>query len=271
MKFSKKILEAVKHGVKLAIDDYEFPEEPNQQDTRDIVNAEDVIADHLYGGFVDLGLPSGTKWCKYNLGGKGEDYYGALYSWGEVETKDSYYDVSYKHYEAYTDWSKYKEGEDRFRYSVEHVKCELTKYCPDPKYGYQGYSDNYTQLLPEDDVATYTKDYRYKIPSEEDFKELMKYTDVVWDGEKRGYRFTSKLDPSKYIFLPLAGYKMDDVGRWFDNGKRHSADYEGIYWTSTLNKYNPHEAMALDFITTSYPSIKSAKRFFGCSIRPVVK
>ena len=42
---------------------------------------------------VDLGLPSGTLWCKYNLGVNPnqllipKDWYGNYYGWGEIEDK----------------------------------------------------------------------------------------------------------------------------------------------------------------------------------------
>lgn len=275
--FNKRILEAVQKGVRLALDDYE-PDDTitsdNYKDVQsDVIDSFGNISDILmFGGFVDLGLKSGTKWCKCNIGAKDENYYGQLFSWGEIEQKEHYYDCSYKHYESFTDWSNYKEGEDRFKYSCYNVVCKLKKYCTNPSEGFEGFTDNITQLLPEDDVATHNANCsRYKIPTEEDFRELLNETDVEWDGEKRGYKFMCKSDHDKYIFMPLAGFKMDDVGRWFDNGKKHALDYEGIYWSSTLNEYNPHEAMTLDFVTTSGPSIKSSKRFFGFSVRPVVK
>ena len=40
--------------------------------------------------WVDLGLPSGLKWAKYNIGATAPEQYGDYYSWGEIETKDSY-------------------------------------------------------------------------------------------------------------------------------------------------------------------------------------
>jgi len=73
---------------------------------------------NLYNGFVNLGLPSGTMWCKYNLGcdwdklntdpqhTKPEDWYGNYYAWGEIEPKDNY------------DWETYKFGK----------RANLTKY-----------------------------------------------------------------------------------------------------------------------------------------------
>jgi len=62
----------------------------------------------LYNNFVDLGLPSGTMWCKYNLGcdwdklnmdpehTKSKDWYGNYYAWGEIKSKDNYVWETYK-------------------------------------------------------------------------------------------------------------------------------------------------------------------------------
>lgn len=41
-------------------------------------------------GYVDLGLPSGTKWATCNVGANEPWNYGNYYSWGEVSTKDKY-------------------------------------------------------------------------------------------------------------------------------------------------------------------------------------
>lgn len=47
---------------------------------------------------VDMGLPSGTLWCKYNLDAFPEednhpyafDFYGNYYAWGETKVKNNY-------------------------------------------------------------------------------------------------------------------------------------------------------------------------------------
>lgn len=44
---------------------------------------------------VDLGLPSGTKWCNMNLGAKSETDPGFYYAWGDVNMRDSYTQESY--------------------------------------------------------------------------------------------------------------------------------------------------------------------------------
>ena len=42
--------------------------------------------------WVDLGLPSGTKWATCNVGATTPEGYGNFYAWGETTTKTSYYD-----------------------------------------------------------------------------------------------------------------------------------------------------------------------------------
>lgn len=51
--------------------------------------------------FVDLGLPSGTLWCKYNLGADNEMDYGQYYAWGNPNPLS---------YQIKQDSSKLKEG-----------------------------------------------------------------------------------------------------------------------------------------------------------------
>ena len=46
--------------------------------------------------WVDLGLPSGTKWATCNVGASKPEEYGDYFAWGEVEPKEVY------------DWSTYK-------------------------------------------------------------------------------------------------------------------------------------------------------------------
>lgn len=45
--------------------------------------------------WVDLGLPSGTKWATCNIGATNPEDYGNYYSWGETTIKDGYSGDSY--------------------------------------------------------------------------------------------------------------------------------------------------------------------------------
>lgn len=51
------------------------------------VTVSDTIAGHDY---VDLGLPSGTKWATCNVGASTPEEYGNYYAWGETSTKTEY-------------------------------------------------------------------------------------------------------------------------------------------------------------------------------------
>ena len=48
--------------------------------------------------YVDLGLPSGTKWATCNIGADSPEEYGDYYSWGETRTKKFFYVDTYKLY-----------------------------------------------------------------------------------------------------------------------------------------------------------------------------
>ena len=89
MKNYNKILEAVNRGIQLALDDFDDDEVQNVKSKQ--VNHRDYTKEYLdlMEEVVDLGLPSGTLWCKYNLGvdqnqlSKPEDWYGDYYAWGD--------------------------------------------------------------------------------------------------------------------------------------------------------------------------------------------
>lgn len=86
--------------------------------------------------WVDLGLPSGTKWATRNIGANSPEEYGNYYAWGETAEKKRYY------------WSTYKflisdkSGPDSF--------LQFSKYNTRRKHGA---IDNLVILEQVDDVA----------------------------------------------------------------------------------------------------------------------
>ena len=105
MKNYNKILEAINRGIKFALDDYEDHEDIQGQvnskvkykgGTKEWIN--------LMENVVDLGLPSGNLWCKYNIGVNTNqlssltNWVGTYFSWGEITGKDEY---SWKEYNFY--------------------------------------------------------------------------------------------------------------------------------------------------------------------------
>ena len=52
----------------------------------------------------------------------------------------------------------------------------LTKYCTRSDYGYNGFTDSLTILLPEDDAATVNWESGWRIPTKDECEELLKHT-----------------------------------------------------------------------------------------------
>ena len=104
MKNYNKILEAVNRGIQLALDDFDDEEQVQNIKSKQVQNRDYTkeYLDLLKYEVVDLGLPSRTLWCKYNLGcdydllneypekTKAEDWYGDYYAWGETRLKHKY-------------------------------------------------------------------------------------------------------------------------------------------------------------------------------------
>ncbi len=51
--------------------------------------------------YVDLELPSGTKWATVNLGGEDDELATDYYAWGELSTKDTYSKANYQWISGY--------------------------------------------------------------------------------------------------------------------------------------------------------------------------
>ena len=172
---------------------------------------------------VDLGLPSGTLWADRNVGADKPEAYGDYFAWGEVAPKSEY------------EWSTYKYGEEWNK---------LTKYCTESEWGKDGFTDDLTELEPQDDAAQVNWGGNWRMPSLEQIEELYNNTDNTWVSNFEGTgvsgrKFTNKKDSSKFIFLPAAGYCRD---AW-----PGSAGSGGLYWSRTLYAGYPHLAYNLSF------------------------
>ena len=192
--------------------------------------------DHEY---VDLGLSSGTLWATCNVGADNPEEYGDYFAWGEIQPKDTY------------DWSTYQHcmgGYDM-----------LTKYCTDPNYGYEGFSDNLTTLLPEDDAATANWGSDWRMPTQAEWQELLNNTTVTWAQQNgvNGRLFTAANGNS--LFLPAAGYRLED--------ELNSVGDFGYYWSSSLYTNCPYGAWL--FFGSSDDEIFFYYRTYGKSVRAV--
>lgn len=164
---------------------------------------------------VDLGLPSGILWRKYNLGTTDPTKAGNYYSWGETSTKAKY-DDNYKFY------------------GKSSIKDGVIKY---------NRRDGNWELEPEDDAATVKLGIGYRIPTKEDWKELL--DECKWEAET----FTAPeiLDPSQTKFIKLwkvTGPNGNSIILPNSNGVKFKKGYDHedytFYTTSTLRPLNKY-------------------------------
>ncbi len=194
---------------------------------------------------VDLGLPSGTLWADRNVGADKPEAYGDYFAWGEVAPKSEY------------EWSTYKYGEEWNK---------LTKYCTESEWGKDGFTDDLTELEPQDDAAQVNWGGNWRMPSLEQIEELYNNTDNTWVSNFEGTgvsgrKFTNKKDSSKFIFLPATGYR-------YGTSLIYAGSY-GYYWSRTLGTDYPSNAYNLGFSSGSV-SWGSSSRSNGRTVRPVV-
>ena len=193
--------------------------------------------------YVDLGLPSGLKWAKCNVGAEKETDYGFYFQWGDVKNKSN----------ADCTWENYKYYDDSHN--------TLTKYCNISDYGTV---DNITTLDLEDDTATQIMGSEWRMPTKDDFQELLDNTDSEWTQVNgvNGRKFTSRTDTSKYIFIPAAGY--------CGYGSVHYVGNYGGVWSSLLHTIYPYSACGLGFnLYNCY--MGNNYRYGGRSVRGVRK
>lgn len=194
---------------------------------------------------VDLGLS--VKWATCNVGATRPSEYGDHYAWGEIETKNKYSDTNYKY----------------FKDDVGGFFNKVLKYCDNEEYGYNGFKDNKTTLDPEDDVAYMLWGEDWRMPTNEEFIELIDNCSWVWTNVNGvyGILLTSKIKgyTDKSIFLPASGR--------FRGGLSYCGEM-GDYWTSTL--YINLSAYYI-CIKSEGPNPSYHSRYVGKSVRPVCR
>lgn len=122
---------------------------------------------------VDLGLPSGTLWARYNIGATSETDYGDLFAWGATEP----YRLNGTTPIDNTD--NYRKS---FANTIQH------------------------DLYPNEDAATVHWGKGWKMPTKAQLDELLANTTDEWTAISgiNGRKFTAS--NGKYIFFPAAGY-----------------------------------------------------------------
>ena len=202
--------------------------------------------------YVDLGLPSGTKWATCNLGASKPSDYGDYYAWGETEPKAEYTEATYKWMQTgQSDWKHIT------KYTFADGKTEGIWY--DASGNFIG--DGKTTLEAADDAATQKLGSPWRMPTLDEINELLDNCTWTWttqDG-KNGYEVKSKKNGNT-IFLPAAGCRhsseLYDAGRW------------GEYWSSSLDAARSDCARYLSFDSRGRDWYNHV-RYYGFPVRPV--
>ena len=203
-------------------------------------------------GYVDLGLPSGTKWATYNVGAGSPEEYGDYFAWGEIEPKDYYYWDSYKWMtEGMSSWTGVN------KYTIEDWQTDAVWYN---EYG-EFVGDGKTTLDLEDDAANANWGGDWRMPTKEEQDELHNNCTWTWSVKNgiKGYTVTGPNGNS--IFLPAAGYRYDS--------DLSGAGCYGHYWSSSLSTY--YSGLAYDvYFGSDIVDWGSYGRYDGQSVRAVL-
>ena len=202
--------------------------------------------------YVDLGLPSGTKWSTMNIGASAPEDYGNYYAWGETETKEDYSWNTYKYF--FDNNGNYVPYDDKWRVESGELK-DIGSNIAGTQY----------------DVAHMKWGDSWKIPTSAQMDELQnkEYCEWIWTflNGVEGYIITSKLN-GKSMFLPACGV--------FYKTKQQHMNTDGYYWLSTSESSNTFYADNLVFSSNSYEICHKSELFqdyngrdHGRAIRPV--
>ena len=193
--------------------------------------------------YVDLGLPSGKKWAKCNLGATSEEQAGLYYQWGDT--------VGYSKDQIGTDkvfyWSNYK-------FAVDGTSNKFSKYNE---------TDGKTLLDLEDDPVYAALGENWRTPTKQDYLELGENCYMSYETVNGidGCLVTGKNENS--IFFPFVGFaNVDEI---------KSFGIASIYLTSSLcNKSNMYQAYACSTMGGSFSSgCSTYSRYIGFQVRGI--
>ncbi len=185
--------------------------------------------------YVDLGLS--VKWATCNIGGNSPEEAGMYFAWGGTSGYTAEQIGNGEGKRAFS-WDDYEFG----------PKSALTKYV----------TDGPTVLEPEDDAATQLWGSDWRMPTKEEFEELMTLPHT-WDSSRSGYSFTDA-NENELLFVFAGGNA--------NGGDVSGFGKEGNYWSSSLNNDNVRNAWELHFDSEDY-KIGNNNRSHGRTVRPV--
>lgn len=201
---------------------------------------------------ADLGLPSGLKWATCNVGAARPDDCGDYFAWGETETYySSLNPLTWKDGKgAGYDWSSYQFGHsDEGPFSKYNATDKLTALETGPN---------------GDDVASKVLGGSWRMPTHDEWGELMYYCTWEWKTTADGYYCNGYLvsGNGNSIFLPAAGV--------FGGTNFNNLGDKGGYWSSTFDPSNERNSYIMKIRIDSFELI-DVLRCYGYSIRAVTE
>lgn len=194
---------------------------------------------------VDLGLPSGLKWAKCNIGADTETDYGLFFSWGGTT---GYADASSG--KSFS-WADYELGDGGNKAS------NMTKYNS---------TDGKTILEPEDDAAYQATNGALRMPTETECQELLNTTYVTnawvtdYNGSGVNGRLFTSVSNGNTLFIPASGSCLG--GSVLDRGS------SGFVWSSSVSSSQLKFGRYLN-IYSSNVLMGDCNRYCGQSVRGV--
>ena len=182
--------------------------------------------------YVDLGLPSGTLWATTNIqDADGNELY---FAWGETQG----YTLGQVGTDKNFTWEDYEFGDN------------LSKYNE---------SDGKTELEAIDDAATANWGSDWRMPTNEQFEELIENTTTAWtqvDGVN-GLLCTSTANINTLFFPAIGKAASSEI----------SSENFSFCWSASLDE-DFYDAWIL-FFGDGYSGQDFNLRCNGCSVRPV--
>ena len=224
---------------------------PKKKEYVDLIYDKDKVEDILVNKLdeknllgIDLELPSGTIWAKCNVGAEKPSDYGLYFQWGDTtgykSSQIGYGNGQKKFANDFSDYKWYNGG-------------TFTKYT----------TPN-TTLELEDDAANKYMKGNWHMPTYSQLIELEENTTnkLITQNGVNGRLLTSKINPSKSIFIPMAGSIL--------NGSNSSIRNYGFIWSSTVSSNSINYAWWFGVDPAGIKVFGKDVRCFGLSVRGVI-
>ena len=240
--------------------------------------------------YVDLGLSSGTKWAKMNVGASSEKDKGLYFAWGEIQGYTASQVGGHKVFR----WSDYRfnpsgDGKTFIKYNAndKNTHLELIDDAAHVNWGGDWHMPNRTQCIEllmetKNGIVTGAGAFTQYAWNNNGYSSPTSTTATISGWNTAGYFFfkksytsvTDAISHKDYLFIPTAGYLQNGA---VDGVSHDGVGYDGGVWTSTLGSGGVEALVskgvgyAWDLcFGISRAGVGYDSRYYGLSVRGVV-